>query len=70
MLGEVVVQGGAFFPARPRAGLSGSSFGGSCLKLGWIGVGLRLEFHAANQWIITSHVGAIAVEASATQRPC
>ena len=34
------------------------------------GVGLRLEFHAANQWIITSHVGAIAVEASATQRPC
>ena len=32
---EVLVQGGAFFPERTRACLSGSSFGGSCLKLGW-----------------------------------
>ena len=30
---EVFVQGGAFFPERTRAYLSGSSFGGSCLKL-------------------------------------
>ena len=41
---EVVVQGGAFFPERTRACLSGSSFGGSCLKLGWVGVGLHMEF--------------------------
>ena len=47
---EVVVQGGAFFPERTRACLSGSSFGGSCLKLGWVGVGLHLEFHAEDQW--------------------
>ena len=38
---EVVVQGGAFFPERTRACLSGSSFGGSCLKLGWVGIGLH-----------------------------
>ncbi len=67
---EVLVQGGAFFTARTRACLSGSSFGGSCLKLGWIGVGLRMEFHADDQWIITSHVRSIAVEESATRRPC
>ena len=32
---QVVVQGGAFFPDRRLACLSGSSFGSSCLKLGW-----------------------------------
>ena len=58
---EVLVQGGAFFPVRTRACLSGSSFGGSCLKLGWVGIGLHLEFHAGDQWIITSHVRSIRV---------
>ena len=67
---EVVVQGGRFFPAHTRACLNGSSGGGSCLKLGWIGVGLHLEFHAGDQWIITSHVRTIAVERSPTGRPC
>ena len=69
-LREVLVQGGKFFPERTRACLSGSSFGGSCLKLGWVGLGLHMEFHAGDQWIITSHVRAIAVEASATGAPC
>ena len=66
---DVYVQGGAFFPARTRACLSGSSFGGSCLKLGWVGIGLHLEFHAEDQWIITSHVRSIGVEPSVTGRP-
>ncbi len=52
--GEVLVQGGKFFPERTRACLSGSTFGGSCLKIGWVGLGLHLEFHAGGQWIITS----------------
>ena len=67
---EVLVQGGKFFPERTRACLSGSTFGGSCLKMGWVGLGLHLEFHAGDQWIITSHVRAIAVEASPTGAPC
>ena len=67
---EVLVQGGKFFPKRTRACLNGSSFGGSCLKLGWVGLGLHLEFHAGDQWIVTSHVRAIAVEPSATGAPC
>ncbi len=53
-----------------RACVSGSTFGGSCLKIGWVGLGLHLEFHAGDQWIITSHVHAIGVEPSATGRPC
>ena len=69
-LREVLVQGGKFFPERTRACLSGSNFGGSCLKIGWVGLGLHMEFHAGGQWIITSHVRAIAVEASATGAPC
>ena len=67
---EVLVQGGAFFPEGTRARLNGSSFGGSCLKLGWVGVGLHLEFHAGDQWVITSDVRSIAVEPLATSRPC
>jgi len=67
---EVLVQGGKFFPARTRACLSGSTFGGSCLKMGWVGLGLHMEFHAGGQWIITSQVRAVAVEASATGAPC
>ena len=67
---EVVVQGGAFFQERTRACLSGSSFGGSCLKLGWVGIGLHMEFHAEDQWIITSHVRTIAVAPSAQGPPC
>ncbi len=68
--GEVLVQGGKFFPERTRACLSGSTFGGSCLKIGWVGLGLHMEFHAGDQWIITSHVRAIAVEPSPTGAPC
>ena len=67
---EVLVQGGKFFPERTRACLSGSNFGGSCLKIGWVCLGLHMEFHAGDQWIITSHVRAIAVEASPTGAPC
>ena len=67
---EVFVQGGAFFAEPTRACLNGSSFGGGCLKLGWVGVGLHLEFHAGEQWIITSRVRAVTVEPSASGRPC
>ena len=96
---EVMVQGGMFFTARTRACLNGSSFGGSCLKLGWVGVGLHvfhrentslsqriefrrqlpearvgvglhMEFHAEDQWVITSHVREIAVEASVEGPRC
>ena len=55
----VFVQGGQFFPDVTRARLEGSSFGGSCLKVGWIAVGLHMEIFAGGQRIITSPVRAI-----------
>ena len=69
-LREVVVQAGKFFPERTRVCLSGSTFGGSCLKMGWVGLGLHMELHAGDQWIVTSRVRAIAVEPSATGARC
>ena len=58
----VLVQGGSFFPEMTHAYLNGSSFGGGCLKLGWVGIGLHMEFHSDEKWIITSRVRSITIE--------
>jgi hypothetical protein len=42
--GDVLVQGGHYFPERTATKLSGSSFGGSFLRRRWICPGMRLEF--------------------------
>ena len=58
-LSAVLVRGGRFFPETTEASFGGSSFGGSCLKIAWFGVGLRMEFHFAGGWIVTSRVRSI-----------
>jgi hypothetical protein len=64
---EVCVQGGAFFPDPASAHLDGASLGVNCLRAGWIGVGLRVEFRSGGRRIVTSPVRAIAiVQASGT----
>ena len=60
----VWVQGGSFFPQTTRACLSGSSFGGSCLKMGWVGIGLHMEFHYDGTG--SSHRGCFAMEKDAS----
>jgi len=59
---EVYVQGGAHFPDPTSAYLDGARLGGSCLKLGWIAVGLLVQFRSKNRCIITSPVRAIKIE--------
>ena len=59
---EVYVQGGAFFPDPTSAYLDGASIGGSCLRVGWIGVGLLMEIRSGDRLIITSPVRAITTE--------
>jgi hypothetical protein len=67
---EVVVQGGAFFPDPTPAHLDGASLGSSFLKLGWIGVGLRMEIRAGGQRIVTTSVRSVAQEeATESSRP-
>ena len=59
---EVYIQGGAFFPEPTSAYLDGASIGGSCLRVGWIGVGLFVEIRSGGRHIITSPVRAITTE--------
>jgi hypothetical protein len=62
---SVMIQGGAFFPEPTAARLDGSSLGTSFLKIGWIGLGLRMEITAAGQRIVTTAVRSIAREDTA-----
>lgn len=59
---SVVVQGGHFFPDPVSARVNGSGFGGSLLKVGWIGIGLRMEIFAGDERIVTSPVRDISIE--------
>jgi hypothetical protein len=66
---EVLVKGGHFFPSLTEARFSGASVGGSFLKVGWIGVGLRMEILAEGRRIVTSPVYDIATaDDSSSQR--
>lgn len=64
--GTVVVSGGGWCPTRVEAHLAGSGFGGSFLKMRWIGVGFRMEFNFDDQVIITSHVRSIELRGERT----
>jgi hypothetical protein len=58
----VFVQGGRFFPRLARARLAGASFGGSLLKIAWIGLGMRMELCGDQGLIVTTPVRRIRVE--------
>ncbi len=58
---EVMVRGGAFFPEFTRARVSGSSLGGSFLKLHTVHVGFRMELADGSRSIITSPVRDISL---------
>jgi hypothetical protein len=63
---RILIQGGQFFPDFVEAHLAGSSFGGSFLKTGWIGVGLHLEIHSAGTCIVTSRIHSVNVQQDAS----
>jgi hypothetical protein len=58
---DVLVRGGAYFPVYTPARLSGSSLGGSFLKLRSVHVGFRLELSTERGFIITSPVRSVAI---------
>ena len=65
---EVLVKGGHFFPSLTEARFSGATVGGSFLKVGWIGVGLRMEILLDGRRIITSPVYDIVTTASSSDQ--
>jgi hypothetical protein len=58
---RVLVAGGSRFPEQTEARIEGATAGGSVLKVGWIGVGLRLEMAVGRRRLTTSRVERIAV---------
>jgi hypothetical protein len=57
----ILVQGGKSFPETTPAILRGATFGGSVLKVGWIGVGLCMEIRAGDRRVVTSPVREITI---------
>jgi hypothetical protein len=59
---RIMIHGGRFFPEPTEARFSGSGLGGSFLKVGWVGLGFRMEILWIGQRIITSGVREIQVQ--------
>ena len=68
--GRVLVLGGSFFPVWSEAQLSGSTLGGSCIKLGWVGRGFCLEFLHQGRRIVTTRILEIRRIESAPSNVC
>jgi hypothetical protein len=60
--GRALVRGGEYFGEPVEGTVSGSTFGGCMLKMGWLGVGLRMEIYASGQRTITSPVKSLSLE--------
>ena len=59
---SALVNGGSLFTETTEVRIEGATAGGSVLKMGWIGVGLRLELSIGRQRITTSRVTSVAIE--------
>lgn len=66
---KVLVQGGRFFPTERIAYLCGSGFGGTLLKVAWIGIGLCCELSTEGQRVVTSPVQNFRVLTDALPGP-
>lgn len=60
--GRALVEGGRHFVEPVEALVNGSTFGGSTLKTGWIGVGMRIEMWVNGKLVSTSPVWSVCVE--------
>ena len=59
---QLVLAAGGIFPEPTIVRLSGATFGGSTLKVGWILVGLRIEFGLGAKQITSSPVQSVEIE--------
>ncbi len=65
----VLVTGGSLFPEATEVCLEGATAGGSALKIGWIGVGLKLEISMGLRRITPSRVRSVTIENVPPRRP-
>jgi hypothetical protein len=64
---QLVLAAGGIFPEPTVVRLSGATFGGSTLKVGWILVGLRIEFGLGAKQITSSPVQSVEIEEPAAE---
>ena len=62
----VQIQGGVF-PEPTVVRLCGATAGGSAVKVGWILVGLRMEFRLGTRRVTSSSVHSISIEPAALE---
>jgi hypothetical protein len=60
--GDVLIEGGTLLQGETPARLNGATAGGCAMKLGWIGVGLRMELSVGGVRVTTSPVQSIEIE--------
>ena len=60
--GDVLIEGGNLLHGVTPARLNGATAGGSAMKLGWIGVGLRMELCVGGVRVTTSPVRSVEIE--------
>jgi hypothetical protein len=58
---RALVQGGQFFVQPSEVYLCGSSYGGTLLKMAWIGNGMRMEIMSDGRRIVTSPVASAEI---------
>lgn len=61
---KIVIQGGRFFPTPMEGRLNGSTWGGSMIKLNWIGFDMRMELVFKEGRIQTSPVKNVIVSSN------
>ena len=60
--GRALIEGGCHFVDPAEATVNGSTLGGSTFRVGWIGIGLRIEFLTDSKIASTSPVQSFHVE--------
>jgi hypothetical protein len=59
--GRAMVKGGKYIVESTEATVVGSTFGGCMLKVGWLGVGMRMEILAGDQYLVTTPLESLRV---------
>jgi hypothetical protein len=60
--GRAIVRGGNHFADPMEVIVSGSTFGGCMLKVGWLGVGFQMEISANGRRTVTSPIQSLCVK--------
>jgi hypothetical protein len=57
--GTYISGNAKYCPSPVKCSIHGSTWGGSMLKVGWIGLGMHLEFSIGDKTVVTSEIQAI-----------